>query len=276
MRKPETLNRACRAQYFMSDVKHPVTSWVYLLAPAAIAFFLFHPKVAFVPAMALSDGDPMAPFAAALVGLVPGYILYKRTRVVRSHEWHRIQALNKLSKHYAADDSEAWNRDENVTLHATGGSVKLGELGQAALDKMHGSIGDLMMDDTQIKADIEDEVDVNLLLDQEHVALAAARMRGDVTMEEKIQKSVIRDEDRSSGLDSVLDWVALKIGKRKKADETDSAKYNPTIAVNSESEITSSAAMEYDQMITNSWHCRLCQKMNPIESPYCDQCGTGK
>ena len=72
---------------------------IYFLAPAIAMFALFHPSVGFVPAQAISEGDPMAPWAAALVGLIPGYLLYKRVVTVRGHEWHRLQALKKLSKH---------------------------------------------------------------------------------------------------------------------------------------------------------------------------------
>lgn len=261
----------------MSDVKHPLTSWIYMLAPAAILFFLFHPKVAFVPAIALSGADPMAPFAAALVGLVPGYILYKRTRTVRSHEWHRVQALKKLGKHYATDDSEAWHGDDPVTLRTTGGSVELGDLGKAALERMQGRVGDLMMDDTSVQQDISDEAEVDMLLERDHVALAAARVRGDVTMEEKSQASTIGQEERATGVDAALDWVALKVARRKRDAEKKQAPDLPetSFAANPEP-VASSAAVEYDNLIVNSWHCRQCQKMNPTDSPYCEQCGTGK
>ena len=38
----------------------------------------------------------------------------------------------------------------------------------------------------------------------------------------------------------------------------------------------SGGASEYDSMIANSWHCRVCGNMNSIDSNYCEMCGSSK
>ena len=125
--------------------------------------FLFYPSVGFQPAQILSNGDPMAPWAAAIFGLVPGYILYKRVVTVRGHEWHRVQALKKLSKHYKNEDSGVWENNQNITLRTTQGSVEVGALTQSALQKMQGKVGDLMMDNLDASAEIESKAEIDML-----------------------------------------------------------------------------------------------------------------
>jgi len=198
----------------MQDTKSTLLGGVYLFAPAIAMFALFHPGVGFVPAQAISNGDPMAAWAAALVGLIPGYLLYKRVVTVRGHEWHRIQALKKLSKHYKNEESGSWEENQNVRLHTTQGSAEVGALTQKALEKMQGKVGDLMMDNQEARSEIETNAEIDLLSDRDHVNLAAARMRGDTTLEDKIKKTTVAEGEKKSMMDKVLDWTALKLSKK--------------------------------------------------------------
>jgi len=246
--------------------------------PAIAMFALFHPSVGFRPAQALSNGDPMAAWAAALVGLVPGYILYKRVITVRSHEWHRIQALKKLSKHYRNEDSASWNEEQSLKLHTTKGSVEVGSLTQNALEKMQGKIGDLMMDNTEARKEIKSEAEIDLLLDRDHVNLAAARIRGDSSLEEKTNQVTVAENKGKSGMDNIFDWIALKLSRRK---EKSSQKIDVASNLNENDQNTnfqqiSVGASEYDTLISNSWHCRTCSTMNSIDTNYCDVCGSSK
>ena len=267
-----------RFRIAVEDSKSSILGGVYLLAPAIAMFVLFHPSVGFRPAQALSHGDPMAAWAAALVGLVPGYILYKRVITVRSHEWHRIQALKKLSKHYKNEDSASWNEDQSIKLHTTKGSVEVGTLTENALEKMQGRIGDLLMDNTEARSEIKSEADIELLLDKDHVNLAAARMRGDSSLEDKTNQVTIAENKGKSGMDTVLDWIALKLSRKndKNPQKTDIVSDTNESGQDSDFQQRTVGASEYDSLISNSWHCRTCSTMNSIDTNYCDVCGSSK
>ena len=260
----------------MQEKKSNLIGFIYLLAPAIALFFLFYPSVGFQPAQILSNGDPMAPWAAAIVGLVPGYILYKRVVTVRGHEWHRVQALKKLSKHYKNEESGAWENNQNITLRTTQGSVEVGALTQSALEKMQGKVGDLMMDNLDASAEIESKAEIDLLADRDHVNLAAARMRGDDSLENKVKKTTVA-ESKSSLMDNVLDWIASKISKNKaKNVKKDIISESNLVVENTKNQSFSTGASEYDNLVSNSWHCRSCGHMNSIDTNYCDVCGSSK
>ena len=260
----------------MQDTKSSIFGWVYLLAPAIAMFALFHPSVGFVPAQAISNGDPMAAWAAGLVGLIPGYLLYKRVVTVRGHEWHRLQALKKLSKHYKNEDSGSWEQDNSFKLHTTEGSANVGPLTQKALEKMQGKIGDLMMDNQEARTEIDTNAEISLLSDRDHVNLAAARMRGDTTLEDKSKKVTVADREKKSLMDKVLDWTALKLSKKDKAPPKTDVVINNNLNVSENIQEISGGASEYDSMVANSWHCRDCGNMNSIDSNYCEVCGSSK
>ena len=262
----------------MQDTKSTLLGGVYLFAPAIALFALFHPSVGFVPAQSISNGDPMAAWAAALVGLIPGYLLYKRVVTVRGHEWHRLQALKKLSKHYKNEDSGSWEGNQSVRLHTTQGSTEVGALTQKALEKMQGKIGDLMMDNQEARTEIETNAEIDLLSDRDHVNLAAARMRGDTTLEDKTKKTTIAEGEKKSMMDKLLDWTALKLSKKgEKSEQKKDVVSTPEMSYQDpNTENISGGASEYDSMISNSWHCRACSNMNSIDSNYCEMCGSSK
>jgi len=262
----------------MQDSKSNILGGIYLIAPAIVMFALFHPDVGFRPAQALSQGDPMAAWAAALVGLVPGYLIYKRVVTVRGHEWHRLQALKKLSKHYRSEDSGSWEEDQSFRLRTTQGSTEVGELTQKALEKMQGKVGDLMMDNQEEGNEIETSTEIELLSERDHVRLAAARMRGDTSLEDKTSKTTVADRDQKTAMDKLLDWFALKLSMKKGKNIQKTDVVSPPEINYHESNIqnVSTGASEYDSLISNSWHCRNCSKMNSIDANYCETCGSSK
>lgn len=259
----------------MQDTKSTFLGGFYFIAPAVAMFALFHPSIGFVPAQLVSNGDPMAPWAAAIVGLVPGYILYKRAVTVRGHEWHRLQAIKKLSRHYKNERSEVWNQDSNLTLTTPKGSVQVGNLTQNALDKMQGKIGDLIMDNTEAGNEIDFKQDIQFLADKKYVNLAASRVSGSTSIEKEKNKITYSDDPKSSVMDRILDWFALKLSNKKKQDNKKIENF-PHRDIQQENNNLSLGASNYEQSISSSWHCRSCGNINPIDSTYCEICGSTK
>ena len=102
----------------MQEKKSNLIGFIYLLAPA-IALFFYSILVLDFNLLKFIKWRSNGSWAAAIVGLVPGYVLYKRVVTVRGHEWHRVQALKKLSKHYKNEESGVWENNQNITLRTT-------------------------------------------------------------------------------------------------------------------------------------------------------------
>ena len=259
----------------MQGTKNRFIGTIFLIAPAVAMFVLFHPAVGFVPAELISNGDPMAPWAAAIVGLVPGYLLFKRVVTVRGHEWHRLQAIKKLSKHYKNESLKAWNEDSHLVLTTDKGSVQVGNLTQNALQKMQGKIGDLMMDNTEAGVEIDSKSDVKFLADLNHVNLASSRIVGANTLDETVKKTTRSDIEKSSVMDNLLDWIALKLSNRKSKSISEKQNLSPNDTIITEN-VLSLGASNYEQSVSNSWHCRSCGETNSINSAYCELCGSSR
>ena len=68
-----------------------------------------------------------------------------------------------------------------------------------------------------------------------------------------------------------------KISKNKaKNVKKDIISESNLVVENTKNQSFSTGASEYDNLVSNSWHCRSCGHMNSIDSNYCDVCGSSK
>ena len=61
-------------------------------------------------------GDMMAVSTNLDIGLHVGafgvgYLLYRRTRIVRDHEWQRSRAVKSVGSHFRAEEGGVWDKD---------------------------------------------------------------------------------------------------------------------------------------------------------------------
>ena len=122
-----------------------------------------------------------APFAYYGVSIGIGYLLYRRSRVVKDMEWHRSKSIQRLDKVYRAEDRGVWLRadaaDERLTVEAQRRPV---DSRAKAAARLRGSIADVNRegDPEEIESTAEDVENVELFLEQEHVVRSTERVTG--------------------------------------------------------------------------------------------------
>mgnify|MGYP006131248897 CR=1 FL=1 len=152
-----------------------------------------------------------------------GIVLYRNTRIVRDHEWQRSKAVKSVGSHFKAEERGVW--DKNITMET--------QLSAEAEANLKGQVGGVI-GGNQISGDheIEDEVEVEMLVDSEHVRRAQARISGDEQFGEDGVHATIGAVRKNSPMDSLLDWIASLRGRDRKI-ERDEQK-NATLSIRSQ------------------------------------------
>ena len=186
--------------------KNILTSWVMLLMPAFIVFLLsglIEPlKIAF-------SEYPDAKYISYGIALGLGFLMFRRARLVRDHEWFRQSALKSVDKHIKAEERGVWEKDVAVPsgLASEGKAFLAGKTGQLTSERQTAELGQ------------DDKRDVVLLQESSHVAKATRRIDGVETFAGDEVESTIGATRRAGPMDRFLDWISRKISGTDRAGE---------------------------------------------------------
>tara|TARA_B100000003_G_C10911674_1_gene363483 strand:- start:21 stop:938 length:918 start_codon:yes stop_codon:yes gene_type:complete len=138
-----------------------------------------------------------------------GYFLFRKTRMVRDHEWQRSRAIKSVGNHFKAEDSGVWEKDVAM-------ETQLSPEAQANLSAHVGvAVGGMK---TTSETEIETEVEVEMLVDAEHVRKAQARVSGDEQFEDGSVNSTVGAVRKPSPMDRFLDWISSFSGRDRKQE----------------------------------------------------------
>ncbi|MDC0556247.1 zinc ribbon domain-containing protein [Candidatus Poseidoniaceae archaeon] len=144
-----------------------------------------------------------------IISLAFGIFLFRKTRVVRDHEWQRSKAVKAVGNQFKAEERGVWEKD--VVME-----TQLSVEGQANLK---GQVSGLTGNMTSVgDREIESEVEVEMLIDAEHVRRAQARVSGDEQFEDGAVHSTIGAVTKTSPMDTFLDFIASLRGRDRKAE----------------------------------------------------------
>ena len=128
-----------------------------------------------------------------------GYILYRRSRVVKDMEWHRSKSIQRLEKVYKAEDRGVWLRAEAADNRLSAAAIDRPlDAQKKAAARLSGSVAGLNREagPTEIKAQESDVENVELFLEQEHVARNTERVTGKSGPVESVKGVTLEGEDR--------------------------------------------------------------------------------
>ena len=183
-----------------------LTSTVLFFTPALVLNAL---RFIVTPLGDMMSVSPMLDIGLHVGAFAVGYMLYRRTRVVRDHEWRRSRAVKSVSGHFKAEDSGVWEKE--IVM-----DTQLSAEGEANLKgQVSGAVGVIS---TPGNAEVETEVQVEMLVDAEHVRRAQARVSGDEQFDEGGINSTIGAVRKPSPMDSFLDWIASLRGRNRKLE----------------------------------------------------------
>jgi hypothetical protein len=185
----------------MAD-KNQGVSLALLLSPTLIFIVLdqFGP-----PAIELLLNEKFwVPYVYYGSSILFGYILYRRSRIVKDMEWHRSKSIQRLEKVYRAEDKGVWLRAEAADNRLSVAAIKRPITSQKkAVQRLSGSISELNREGgpIEIASDESDVENVELFLEQEHVARNTERVAGKTGPIESVQGVTLEDTpDQSTGL----------------------------------------------------------------------------
>ena len=108
------------SQHRLMEEKNRWTSVVLFLS-APFIFLIISNQGPPAVGLLLNEAS-WAPFAYYGVSFGIGYLLFRRSRVVKDMEWHRSKNIQRLDKVYRAEDRGVWLRadaaDERLTVEA--------------------------------------------------------------------------------------------------------------------------------------------------------------
>ena len=137
------------------------------------------------------------------IGLVIGVVLFRKTRTVRDHEFHRSKAMKSMKKVYQAEEDGVWQT--NVPLDSN-----LSPEGERALQQQVSSFD---KESPELELDEDEKVEVDLLLESERIRKANRRISGDETFDDEFVDSTIGATRKNSPMDSFLDAINRIFGR---------------------------------------------------------------
>ncbi len=149
-----------------------------------------------------------------IIAIAIGIVLFRKTRVVRDHEWQRAQAVKSVGGHFKAEDKGVWEKD--IVMDT--------QLSIEAEANLKGQVKEMVGTNTSgDSSEVSDEVEVEMLIDSEHVRKAQARLVGDEQFDDGSVHATIGAVRKNSPMDTLLDWIASFRGRNRR-EERDAQK----------------------------------------------------
>ncbi|MCH1526858.1 MAG: zinc ribbon domain-containing protein [Candidatus Poseidoniaceae archaeon] len=183
-----------------------MTSVILLLTPILVLNAL---RFLVTPLGEMMSVSPMLDMSLHVVSLGIGIVLFRKTRIVRDHEWQRSRAVKSVGGHFKAEEKGVWEKDIHMDT----------QLSDEAEANLKGQVGGVMGGvSTAEDNEIDSEVEVEMLIDSEHVRRAQARVSGDEQFEGGSANSTIGAVRKNSPMDNFLDWISSLLGRDGKAE----------------------------------------------------------
>ena len=237
--------------------KNGGASIALLLAPSLIFLVLdmFGP-----PAIDLLLSEKIwIPYVYYGSSLVFGYILFRRSRIVKDMEWHRSKSIQRLEKVYKAEDKGVWLRSEEADNRLNASAMNRPITSQKkASERLSGSVSQINREagPTEIESNESDVENVDLFLEQDHVARSTARVTGKTGPVESVQGVTLKDEAKdNSGL--------IRSAMRRLSEARESAALNQVNSQNPSASIKSRNLIQSDVDSTERVYVRPGEDYDP-------------
>ena len=136
-----------------------------------------------------------------------GYLLLKRTRRTKDHEFRRSEIMKKMKHVYDAEAKGVWEKDTQIQ-------------GDTNLSKEHlnTTVGSFGREAPELELDRDVTSDVQMLTEQGFVQKATRRMSGDGPDIEDSIDSTVGSVRKKSWMDGIIDGIFNLFGKDKEAE----------------------------------------------------------
>jgi hypothetical protein len=260
----------------MAGEKNQLNAWFLFAVP----IFIFISLYQLIPAISerlITDWVGLVIYFA--VSVLIGFFLFRNSRTVRDHEWHRRKHIKSLQKDYAAEDRGVWSKADlaMTELEADARGVEQGMMSKKALNRLDGSIADLTGErlTAEIGSEETDHDNVSLFSESEHVRRSTARVTGESGPVESVQGVTHTRQEAEKGLiggvlDKLKETASVEQTQVSPVQEPETAE-DDWYSQEMRGVTTTDSVGQAGANIGNK--CGSCGHANPESESYCENCG---
>lgn len=141
------------------------------------------------------------------LGALIGFILFKRTKVTKDHEYRRFEVMKKMKNVYDAESKGVWEKevqlDSDVTLNK---------------DALNSTIGTFDREAPELQVEGDEPSEVRLLTEQGFVQKATKRLTGKTDFDGEEIDSTVGSVRKKSWMDGVIDSIYGLFGRDTEAE----------------------------------------------------------
>ena len=152
--------------------------------------------------------EPRLMYGWYAISLILGFVVFRKTRVVKDFEYNRVKAMKKIKHVYEAEERGVWNTD--VQLDATMDNVTKAGLVQP--------VSNLSYEAPEMQVPEDKEIEVSMLNEASHIVKADARVSGTVSFDEEKITGTIGAVRKPTPMDRVFDMVSSLFGRDARAE----------------------------------------------------------
>ena len=160
------------------------------------------------PLQTMFELEPGLMYGWYALALVLSFVVYRRTGVVKDHEYNRAKAMRKIKHVYEAEEAGVWSKD--VALDDT--------MDQQTRLGLTRSISEISGEAPEMELDEETKVEVRMLSEADHIVKANARLSGGSNLDEEAITGTIGAQRKAGPMDRFLDGVFALFGFDSRAD----------------------------------------------------------
>ena len=141
------------------------------------------------------------------LGFLIGFMLMRRTRVTKDHEFRRSEIMKKMKHVYDAEAKGVWEKETPLQ-----GETQINK------EQLNSTIGSFGREAPELELDRDVTSDVKMLTEQGYVQKATRRMSGDGAEMDEMVDSTVGSVRQASWMDNIIDGIFGLFGRDTAAE----------------------------------------------------------
>jgi len=190
-----TLMKENKYRIFGDSMKaRPVTSLAMIVLPTIILAFV---HITVIPLKEIFAIEPMLMYAWYTMGVIIGIIMWRKTRIVKDHEFRRSEVMKGMKDVYAAEEAGVWS--QNASLDS--------EISAEGEARLKGQVSAIDGEGPEMELDLDHKVNVDLLIESKNIQKASMRATGKGSLDSEELDSTIGAVRKTGSMDKLLDFL---------------------------------------------------------------------
>jgi len=149
------------------------------------------------PLQSMFEIEPLLMLGWYGIAVILGIVLYRRSRVVKDHEYNRAKAMRKIRHVYEAEERGIWQKDTHLE----------GSIDAATAASLGRSIGEISGEAPEMELNDDEKVEVQMLAEAAHIVKANARVTGERTLDDERITGTVGATRKRGPMDRFLDGI---------------------------------------------------------------------